>query len=120
MNPYLEKAILTVIGILVSSLVAWLGAQIVKYKKLVKQEEDATVKKTIVDTLSTSLKPIQKDINSLKTDVGNMKTDIGKMKTDIKTLQNSEVNFSTRLNPMQDEIEHLKDDIQEVLDTLKQ
>ena len=44
MDPVLEKALLTVVGILVTSLVTWLGAQIVKYKKLVKKEEDETVR----------------------------------------------------------------------------
>ena len=42
------------------------------------------------------------------------------MKTEIRNLQNSEINFSTRLKPMQDEIEHLKDDIQELLNALEQ
>ena len=41
------------------------------------------------------------------------------MKTEIRNLQNSEINFSTRLKPMQDEIEHLKDDIQELLNSLE-
>ena len=41
------------------------------------------------------------------------------MKADIKNLQNSETNFSTRIEPMQEEIEHLKDDIQEILDSIK-
>ena len=119
MDPVTEKIVLTIVGILVSGLVTWLGAQIVKYRKLVKKEEDETVKNTIVNTLTTSLQPIQDDISTLKTDVGNMQSDIGNMKKDIKTLQNSEVNFTTRLNPMQEEIEHMKDDITIILEDLK-
>lgn len=127
MDPVLEKALLTVVGILVTSLVTWLGAQIVKYKKLVKKEEDETVKSTIVNTLTTALQPIKSDIgelkvdvSSLKTDVSTLKTDIGNVKNDVSKLQTSEVNFTTRLNPMQDEIEHLKDDITEILNNLKE
>lgn len=127
MNPIVEKIVFAAIGVLVPALLTWLGAQIVKYRKLIKKEEDEVVKNTIVNTLTNALQPIQEDISDLKADVSNMKTDIGnmqndinKMKTDIKNLQNSETNFSTRLNPMQDEIEHLKDDIQEILDTIKQ
>lgn len=119
MNPALEKALLTVVGILVTSLVTWLGAQIVKYKKLVKKEEDETVKSTIVNTLTTALQPIKSDIGELKADVSTLKTDVNNMKNDISKLQTSEVNFTTRLNPMQDEIEHLKDDITEILNNLK-
>lgn len=120
MEPIIEKAVLTIVGILVSGLVTWLSAQIVKYRKLVKKEEDETVKNTIVNTLTTSLQPIQNDISTLKTNVGNMQSDIGKMKKDIKSLQNSEINFTTRLNPMQDEIEHMKDDITVILEDIKQ
>ena len=120
MDPVLEKALLTVVGILVTSLSTWLGAQIVKYKKLVKKEEDETVKSTIVNTLTTALQPIQSDIGELKIDVGTLKTDVSNMKNDISKLQTSEVNFTTRLNPMQDEIEHLKDDITEILNNLKE
>lgn len=123
MNPILEKIVLTLVGLLVSGLVTWLGTQIAKYKKLNKKEEDQIVKNTIVETLSTGLEPIQIDISDLKNDVSKLKsdvssiqTDVSKMKKDIKNLQNSDVNFSTRLNPMQDEIEHLKDDITELLD----
>lgn len=119
MDPVLEKVLLTVVGILVTSLVTWLGAQIVKYKKLVKKEEDETVKSTIVNTLTTALQPIKSDIGELKVDVGTLKTDVSNMKNDISKLQTSEVNFTTRLNPMQDEIEHLKDDITEILNNLK-
>ena len=86
MDPIIEKVVLTIVGILVSGLVTWLGAQIVKYRKLVKKEEDETVKNTIVNTLTTSLQPIQDDISTLKTDVSNMQSDIGKMKKDIKSL----------------------------------
>lgn len=116
MNPIVEKILYTAIGVIVPALITWLGSQIVKYRKLIKKEEDEMVKKTIVNELS----PIKTSIGTLETDIGNIKTDIGKMKNDIKNLQSSETNFSTRLNPMQDEIEHLKDDIQEILDTLKQ
>ena len=42
------------------------------------------------------------------------------MKNDISKLQTSEINFTTRLTPMQDEIEHLKDDITEILNSLKE
>lgn len=119
MDPVLEKALLTIVGILVTSLITWLGAQIVKYKKLVKKEEDETVKSTIVNTLTTALQPIKSDIGELKTDVGTLKIDIDNMKNDISKLQTSEVSFTTRLNPMQDEIEHLKDDITEILNNLK-
>ena len=122
MDPVWEKILLTIVGFLVTTLCTWLGAQIVRYKKLSKKEEDDIVKNTIVDTLSAGLEPIKTDINELKTDVGNLKTDvgsiqvdIGKMKQEIKNLQNSEINFSTRLKPMQEEIEHLKDDIAETI-----
>ena len=127
MDPVLEKALLTVVGIVFTSLSTWLGAQIVKYKKLVKKEEDETVKSTIVNTLTTALQPIKSDIgelkvdvSSLKTDVNTLKTDISNVKNDVSKLQTSEVNFTTRLNPMQDEIEHLKDDITEILNNLKE
>ena len=127
MNPALEKALLTVVGILVTSLVTWLGAQIVKYKKLVKKEEDETIKSTIVNTLTTALQPIESNIGELKTDVSTLKTDVstlkidvGNLKNDVSKLQTSEVNFTTRLNPMQDELEHLKDDITEILNNLKE
>ena len=53
---------------------------------MVKKEEDETVKNTIVNTLTTSLKPIEDDISILKTNVGNMQNDIGKLKKDIKSL----------------------------------
>ena len=127
MDPVLEKALLTVVGILVTSLVTWLGAQIVKYKKLVKKEEDETIKSTIVNTLTNALQPIESNIGELKTDVSTLKTDVstlkidvGNLKNDVSKLQTSEVNFTTRLNPMQDEIEHLKDDITEILNNLKE
>lgn len=120
------KILVSIITFLATSLLAWLGTQIVKYRKLIKNKEDETIKNTIVDTLSSGLEPIKTDISSLMTDVGTLQTDvnsiqtdIGKMKTEIKNLQNSEINFSTRLKPMQDEIEHLKDDIQELLTSLE-
>ena len=42
------------------------------------------------------------------------------MQKDISKLQKSEINFTTRLEPTQEEIEHLKDDVTEILNTLKQ
>lgn len=127
MHPVLEKILFAAIGVIVPALIGWLGAQIVKYRKLTKKEEDDIVKNTIVSTLSEGLQPIKTDISSLKTDVsnlktdvGNIQTDIGKMKNEIKNLQNSEINFSTRLTPMQDEIEHIKDDISETILALEQ
>lgn len=82
----------------ITGLVAWLGRQIAKYRKLIKQEEDTVMKKTLTDTLDTQLKPIREDIESLK---------------------KVETNFQTRLQPTQEEIEHLKDDITEILNKLK-
>ena len=93
MNPILEKVLIAIIGVVVPALITWLGAQIVKYKKLVKKEEDEIVKKTIETSISTSLQPIQTDISTLKTDIQGMQSDI-------QNLQNFETNFSTRLNPM--------------------
>ena len=98
MDEIWMKVLLTVVGTLTATLLGWLGFQIKKYRSLIKKEEDETVKKTIQTTLSTELEPIKKDI---------------------KSLQNSEVNFSTRLQPLQDEIDHLKDDITEILADLK-
>ena len=82
----------------ITGLVAWLSRQIAKYRKLIKQEEDTVMKKTLTDTLDTQLKPIREDIESLK---------------------KVETNFQTRLQPTQEEIEHLKDDITEILNELK-
>lgn len=82
----------------ITGLVAWLGRQIAKYRKLIKQEEDTVMKKTLTDTLDIQLKPIREDIESLK---------------------KVETNFQTRLQPTQEEIEHLKDDITEILNQLK-
>ena len=122
MKQILEKIVLTLVGLLVSGLVTWLGAQIAKYKKLNKKEEDQIVKNTIVETLSTGIEPIQIDISDLKNDVSKLKsdvssiqTDVSKMKKDIKNLQNSDVNFSTRLNPMYNKIDHLKNVITKLL-----
>ena len=98
MDEIWMKVLLTVVGTLTATLLGWLGFQIKKYRDLIKKEEDETVKKTIQTTLSTELEPIKKDI---------------------KSLQNSEVNFSTRLQPLQEEIDHLKDDITEILADLK-
>ena len=127
MEAILEKIILTIVGIAVSGLITWLGAQIVKYKKLIKQQEDTTIKNTIDSSLKEGLKPIQdsivnvkNDMTNVKTDIGNMKKDISNMKKDITNLQKFETNFSTRLEPTQEEVEHLKDDITEILETLKQ
>ena len=76
MGPIVEKVVLTIVGILVSGLVTWLGAQIVKYRKLIKGQEDETIKNTIIDTLSSGLEPIKTDIGDLKNDVGNLKIDM--------------------------------------------
>lgn len=115
MDPIVEKIIMSAIGVVVPALITWLGAQIVKYRKKIKETEDKNIKAAIENALS----PIQTGIETLTTDVNIMTTDIGNMKTDIVNLQNSEINFSTRLKPMQDEIEHLKDDIQELLTSLE-
>ena len=101
-----EKIVITVVGMLVTALVTWLGTQIAKYKKLNKKEEDAIIKTTIINTISEALGPI-------KTDINNMKEDIGK-------LQKVDTKFTTRLKPVQEEIEHLKDDITVILNTLKE
>ena len=106
MDGVLEKIILTIVGILVTTLVGWLTAQIVRYKKLIKQEEDNTVKTTIVNTLNDGLKPVKEDISN--------------MKKDIAKLQNVELTFTTNLQPIQAEIDHLKDDITVILDDIKQ
>lgn len=116
MDPVLEKVILTIVGIATTSLIGWLTAQIVKYKKLIKKEEDETVKKTITDSLT----PLKTSMDSLSISVSGIQTDVSNMKNDISKLQTSEVNFTTRLQPMQDEIDHLKDDITEILNDLKQ
>ena len=47
----IEKIILTIVGALVAALIGWLSSQIVKYRKLIKQEEDNTVKATIEASL---------------------------------------------------------------------
>ncbi len=93
------KVLLTLVGIVTTGLDTWLGIQIKKYRGLIKKEEDETVKHTIQTTISKELKPIR---------------------TDIRNLQNSETNFSTRFEPVQEEIEHLKDDITEILANIKQ
>ena len=93
------KVILGLAGSAATGLAGWLVFQIKKYRSLIKKEEDETVKNTIVNTLSTELEPIKKDI---------------------KALQNSELNFTTQLQPLQSEIDHLKDDITEILKDLKQ
>lgn len=120
------KIIVALVVGLLTALGGWLVKQVVKYKGLIKKEEDETVKNTIVKTLQTGLQPIQDSIGGLKNDMSNMKNDIANMQTnisnmkkDIANLQKSEINFSTRLNPMQEEIEHLKDDITEILTDLK-
>ena len=113
MEDVLSKIFVSLAVAAITALAGWFGAQIVKYKKLIKKEEDETVKKTIVNTLTNELEPIRTDISNIKTDIVNMKNDIG-------GLQNFETNFSTRLKPTQEEIEHLKDDITEILSTLKQ
>ena len=86
MDGVLEKIILTIVGIVVTALVGWLTSQIVRYKKLIKQEEDDTVKTTIVNTLNEGLKPVKEDISN--------------MKNDIAKLQNVELTFTTNLQPI--------------------
>ena len=115
MDPIIEKFILTIVGIIATGLCTWLGVKISKYRKLIKQEEDNILKATIESTLQ----PINTTLGTLTTEIGSIKTDIGKMKTDIKNLQNSEINFETRLKPTQEEIEHMKDDVTEILGKLK-
>jgi hypothetical protein len=46
---------------------------------LAKGAENETIKKTIVDTLSTGLEPIKTDISDLKNDVGNFKIDMSSL-----------------------------------------
>lgn len=97
------------IPVIVSAITAcggWLITQVIKYKKLIKKEEDETVKNTIINALDDKLTPIH--------------TEISNMKNDISNLQKVETNFTTRLQPVQDEIEHMKDDITEILEGLKQ
>ena len=113
MEDVLSKIFVSLAVAAITALAGWFGTQIVKYKKLIKKEEDETVKKTIVNTLTSELEPIKTDISNIKADIVNMKNDIG-------GLQTFETNFSTRLQPVQEEIEHLKDDITEILDSLKQ
>ena len=62
------KVLVAIITFLATSLLAWLGTQIIKYRKLAKGAENETIKKTIVDTLSTGLEPIKTDIGDLKND----------------------------------------------------
>ena len=95
----IEKVILTLVGMLITTLVGWLSTQIVKYRKLIKQEEDNTVKATIEASLEKGLKPI---------------------KEDIEKLQNVELTFTTSLQPLQTEIDHIKDDITVILNDIKQ
>lgn len=106
MEEIFSKIITTVVGILITGLLGWLGREIVKYRKLARQEQDTIVKNTIEGVLKQELSPIR--------------TDISNMKNDISNLQKVETNFSTRFKPVQEEIEHLKDDITEILDNLKQ
>ena len=115
MDPILEKVLITLAGIAVTSLCTWLGVKINKYRTLVKKEEDELIKATI----ENSLKPINSNLTTLNTEIGSIKTDISTMKTNIKNLQNSEINFKTRLDPTQEEIEHMKDDITEILAKIK-
>lgn len=95
----IEKIVLTIVGALVAALIGWLSTQIAKYKKLIRQEEDNTVKATIEASLEKGLAPIKKDI---------------------KKLQNVELTFTTSLQPLQTEIDHIKDDITVILDDIKQ
>ena len=108
-----EKIILTIVGIVVTGVITWLGTRLSKYKKLAEEQETTVLKDTIKDVVSEEIQPIKESIETIN-------NDISTMKTDISNLQKFETNFSTRLKPTQDEIEHLKDDITEILDTLKQ
>ena len=112
MNDVILKVITTVVGILVTGFLTKLGFQIKKYKDLLKQEEDKTVKDTITNVLNAELEPIRKDIKFLKIGMDNIEDDVA-------NLQTAETNFQTRLDPAQEEIEHLKDDITEILLSLK-
>lgn len=98
MSGILSGVIISLSVATITGLVAWLGKQIVKYKKLVKQQEDEVLKKTLSNALDVQLAPIREDIINLK---------------------KVETTFQTRLKPTQDEIEHLKDDVTEILNSLK-
>lgn len=95
------KIITAVVGVVATTLCAWFGAQIKKYKKLAKTEEDRAIKKTITNVITTKLQPVCDEISELK--------------DNISQLQNVDTNFSTRLQPLQEEIEVMKDDITEIL-----
>jgi hypothetical protein len=71
-DPIIEKIVITIVGIVVSGLATWLGAQIIKYKKLIKKEEDETVKNTIKSALTDELAPIRTDIGKMKTDISSL------------------------------------------------
>lgn len=113
MDDIILKAINVAISLLLTGLAGYLGKKISQYKKLIKKENDETVKATITTTLSELLIPVKEDVSNVKSGLENVCKDIAK-------LQNVEINFSTRLSPLQEEIEHLKDDITEILSDLKQ
>ena len=112
MEDILVKILVPIIVAILTALGGWFIRQIVKYKSLIKQQEDTNVLNAFNSALDEKLEPIQTDISNMKSDISNMKTDIG-------SLQKFETNFSTRLQPTQEEIEHLKDDITEILKRLK-
>lgn len=98
MEEVITKVLVSLLVAALTALGGWLIRQIVKYKNLVKQEEDSNILKSFNKALDEQLQPIKKDISKLQT---------------------VETKFQTRFKPMQEEIEHLKDDIQEILDSLK-
>jgi hypothetical protein len=51
MSGILSGVIISLSVATITGLVAWLGKQIVKYKKLVKQQEDEVLKKTLSNAL---------------------------------------------------------------------
>lgn len=113
MEGVIWGAVGTIVTIIITTICTKLGLQIKKYKKLLKEEEDKTVKDTMKKVLGEELEPIRGDMQSLRKDVLNMQDDIN-------GLQDIEVNFSTRFKPVQEEIEAIKDDITEILLSLKE
>lgn len=112
LDTVLTKIIVAVIGLVVSGLGTYFGIQVKKYKKLVKKDHDEKVQKTIKDVLNTELQPVCKDINTLKQDISGIQEDIS-------NLQTVDTNFTTRLAPVQEEIEAMKDDITDILSAMK-
>lgn len=99
------KILVSVASTAIIALGGWFIRQIVKYRTLIKNQEDANMMNTFNSALDTKLKPIKEDISNMKNDIAN--------------LQQVETNFTTRLQPTQEEIDYLKDDITQILDTLK-